>query len=123
MGARPAVNDLTVGLGARVAILADLFLLEVADIAGGFEESAGIAGDICEDWSCAPVLFRLPLVDRPHGAVELRKPRTLPARDIIVLGVVALDEDALGADSGGSRPRIRDDVAHHSDLISLGVPR
>jgi hypothetical protein len=29
----------------------------------------------------------------------------------------------LGADSGGSRPRIRDDVAHHSDLISLGVPR
>jgi 2-methylcitrate dehydratase len=29
----------------------------------------------------------------------------------------------LVADSGGSRPRIRDDVAHHSDLISLGVPR
>ena len=28
-----------------------------------------------------------------------------------------------GADSGGSRPRIRDDVAHHSDLMSLGVPR
>ena len=26
-------------------------------------------------------------------------------------------------DSGGSRPRIRDDVARHSDLISLGVPR
>jgi transposase len=26
-------------------------------------------------------------------------------------------------DSGGSRPRIRDNVAHHSDLISLGVPR
>jgi hypothetical protein len=23
----------------------------------------------------------------------------------------------LFADSGGSRPRIRDDVAHHSDLI------
>jgi hypothetical protein len=30
---------------------------------------------------------------------------------------------ANGADSGGSRPRIRDDVAHHSDLISPGVPR
>jgi hypothetical protein len=29
----------------------------------------------------------------------------------------------ITADSGGSRPRIRDDVAHHSDLISLGVPR
>jgi hypothetical protein len=27
------------------------------------------------------------------------------------------------ADSGGSRPRIRDDVAQHSDLMSLGVPR
>lgn len=27
------------------------------------------------------------------------------------------------ADSGGSRPAFRDDVAHHSDLISLGVPR
>jgi hypothetical protein len=27
------------------------------------------------------------------------------------------------ADSGGSRPRIRDDVAHHSDLMSPGVPR
>ena len=30
---------------------------------------------------------------------------------------------AKRADSGGSRPRIRDDVAQHSDLISLGVPR
>jgi hypothetical protein len=29
----------------------------------------------------------------------------------------------LTADSGGSRPRIRDDVAHQSDLISPGVPR
>jgi len=27
------------------------------------------------------------------------------------------------ADSGGSRPRIRDDVAHHSEMMSLGVPR
>jgi Zn-dependent peptidase ImmA (M78 family) len=31
--------------------------------------------------------------------------------------------DFQPADSGGSRPRIRDDVAHHSDLISPGVPR
>jgi putative transposase len=29
----------------------------------------------------------------------------------------------LNADSGGSRPRIRDDVARCSDLMSLGVPR
>src|SRR5215813_9297462 len=32
-------------------------------------------------------------------------------------------EGVKGADSRGSRPRIRDDVAHHSDLMSLGVPR
>jgi hypothetical protein len=30
---------------------------------------------------------------------------------------------ARDADSGGSRPRIRSDLARHSDLISLGVPR
>jgi len=29
----------------------------------------------------------------------------------------------LAADSEGSRPRIRDDVARQSDLMSLGVPR
>jgi len=27
------------------------------------------------------------------------------------------------ADSDGSRPAFRDDLAHHSDLMSLGVPR
>jgi hypothetical protein len=40
----------------------------------------------------------------------------MPAGDRALRAVAA-------ADSGGSRPRIRDDVAHHSDLISLGVPR
>jgi hypothetical protein len=30
---------------------------------------------------------------------------------------------AGGDDSEGSRPRIRDDVAPQSDLMSLGVPR
>jgi len=39
-------------------------------------------------------------------------------RLVVVSGLVG-----SGADSGGSRPRIRDDVARHSDLISLGVPR
>jgi putative transposase len=34
-----------------------------------------------------------------------------------------LQDSGLAADSGGSRPRIRDDVAQHSDLISLGIPR
>jgi hypothetical protein len=47
--ARPAVEGLTVGLGTRITVLADLFLLEVADIAGGFEERAGVARDIRED--------------------------------------------------------------------------
>jgi len=36
---------------------------------------------------------------------------------------VIVAEEAIIADSEGSRPRIRDDVAQHSDLISLGVPR
>src|SRR5260370_20766469 len=31
--------------------------------------------------------------------------------------------DDRSADSGGSRPPFRDDLAHHSDLMSLGVPR
>jgi hypothetical protein len=29
----------------------------------------------------------------------------------------------LGADSDGSRPGFRDDLARHSDLMSLGIPR
>jgi hypothetical protein len=33
------------------------------------------------------------------------------------------DNDPWGADSDGSRPGFRDDLAHHSDLMSLGVPR
>jgi hypothetical protein len=40
----------------------------------------------------------------------------------IAAGFVYCAIRGLIADSGGSRPRIRDDVAHHSDLISLGVP-
>jgi predicted deacylase len=44
-------------------------------------------------------------------AESLRMPELFPVDQI------------MAADSGGSRPRIRDDVAHHCDLISLGVPR
>ena len=43
-----------------------------------------------------------------------------------VAGGVALPRSAAGgrpADSDGSRPRFRDDVARHSDLMSLAVPR
>jgi hypothetical protein len=50
------------------------------------------------------------LYDRktPITAAEILSDRVVPFYD---------------ADSGGSRPRIRDDLAQHSDLISLGVPR
>src|ERR1700732_415460 len=80
VSARPAVDDLTVGLGARISVFADLFLLEVADIAGGFEKRAGVTRDIHEDWNCPPVLLRPALLDRRHRPVEFRKPRAFPAR-------------------------------------------
>jgi hypothetical protein len=57
---------------------------------------------------------------RKHSAEELeavKRPHRLAG---VQKGLLRL---YLGADSGGSRPRIRDDVAQHSDLISLGVPR
>src|SRR6516164_2829994 len=81
VGARPAVDNLTVGLGARVPVLADLFLLEVADIACGFEQGAGLACDIHENWNASPVLLGLPLIYWRHGAVECRKPWAFPAWD------------------------------------------
>src|SRR5260370_17409002 len=86
-------------------------MLEVANITGGFEKSAGLACDIREDRNASPVLLRLPLVDRPHGAVELRKPRTFPARDITVLGVIALDQDALAGPVADQR-RLRTVCRH-----------
>jgi Transposase IS66 family len=48
-----------------------------------------------------------------------------PARHLAgYAGILQADAYAgFGADSGGSRSRIRDDVARHSDLMSLGVPR
>ena len=49
----------------------------------------------------------------------------LPTRTKSAYGSVgaAYGADEPAADSGGSRPRIRDDVARQSDLMSLGVPR
>jgi hypothetical protein len=86
---------LTIGPGAGISVLADLFLLEVPDIAGGFEKGAGVARDIRKDRDVSPVLLGLPLLDRRHRRVELRKLRAFPARDILVLGVIALDKNAL----------------------------
>ncbi len=34
-----------------------------------------------------------------------------------------LSPEERSADSGGSRPAFRDDLARHSDLMSLGIPR
>lgn len=65
VGAHPAVDD------RSGSVRADLFLLEVADIASGLEKGAGFAGDIREDRGASPVFLRLALFDRPHGAVEL----------------------------------------------------
>ena len=59
------------------------------------------------------------LVQRPLLSFEaaLRRTRRIPqtAQTGYLMGI--------RADSEGSRPRIRDDVAHQSDLMSLGVPR
>jgi hypothetical protein len=57
-------------------------------------------------------------VDNGRGrsllSVALRKDETL-------LGVLSIYRQ--DADSGGSRPAFRDDLAHYSDLMSLAVPR
>jgi hypothetical protein len=49
--------------------------------------------------------------------------RRPPARTVAVSTLPEPRQGHHRADSGGSRPRFRDDLAHHSDLISLGVPR
>jgi hypothetical protein len=56
-----------------------------------------------------------------HGAPAA--PNGVSATGISARNLLSLLLKFMSADSGGSRPRIRDDVAHHSDLISLGVPR
>jgi len=52
----------------------------------------------------------------------IASPAAIPSPSAAVRAVAPASV-AVVADSGGSRPRIRDDVAHHSDLISPGVPR
>ena len=47
----------------------------------------------------------------------------VPSQGSRMYGYDYVRKTPTAADSGGSRPQIRDDVAHHSDLISLGVPR
>ena len=68
-------------------------------------------------------------VDPIHGG-KTRTELEAMLRDVAAHGPwvsahpdVILKMGVKDADSGGSRPRFRDDLAHHSDLMSLGVPR
>jgi len=62
-----------------------------------------------------------------HCPIKSHRPRTshqpprVPSSEAFWTPALATAEQV--ADSGGSRPRIRDDVARQSDLMSLGVPR
>jgi hypothetical protein len=56
-----------------------------------------------KDRNASPVLLGLAILGRSHGAVKLRKPRAFPAWDIIVLSVIALDQDALAGPAADQR--------------------
>jgi hypothetical protein len=67
-------------------------------------------------------------ISRPsHCPIKSHRPRTshqpprVPSSEAFWTPALATAEQV--ADSAGSRPRIRDDVARQSDLMSLGVPR
>jgi adenylate cyclase len=65
-------------------------------------------------------------VSRAEHATAAASPLAAPERpSIAVLPFRNLmgDPEQEYADSDGSRPPFRDDVARHSDLMSLGVPR
>jgi hypothetical protein len=71
LDAGPAIDDLTVGLAAGNAVLDGLLELEVADVADALQEIARFACDVLEEGRGAPLLFRLAVFLRCHGAVEL----------------------------------------------------
>jgi hypothetical protein len=58
-----------------------------------------------------------------EDGIEGLRDRPRPGRQPRVDAVTGMRFKERCADSGGNRPRIRDDVAQHSDLISLAVPR
>ena len=69
-----------------------------------------------------PEVLRLRPLTTAHGEevglfIPIEGERVRPAR------FADPEPMAGGDDSEGSRPRIRDDVAPQSDLMSLGVPR
>src|SRR5271165_7021476 len=101
MNADPGVKDLAFG------VFTNLFVLEVADIAGALEESFCFPGDIGKDWNAVPIFRMLgvvsPVLRWGHCRIELRQWRTVPAWDIIVLGVIALDENALAGPAANER--------------------
>jgi hypothetical protein len=58
-----------------------------------------------------------------HGVLRWHVNRGWNPADSVAIEDIPGSFRPAVADSGGSRPRIRDDVAQHSDLMSLGVPR
>src|SRR5271165_6677003 len=130
MNADPGVKDLAFG------VFTNLLVLEVADIAGALEESFCFRGDIREDRNAVPV-FRMfgvmpSLLRWGHRRIEFRQWRAIPARDITVLGVVALDQDALAGPAANER-RLRtvsrhiaaagaDERDHRVDGAGAGKP-
>src|SRR5271166_6484392 len=101
MNADPGVKDLAFG------VFTNLLVLEVADIAGALEESFCFRGDILEDRNAVPI-FRMfgvmpSFICWGHCRIEFRQWRAIPARDIIVLSVVALDQDALASPAAHQR--------------------
>jgi hypothetical protein len=74
----------------------------------------------------SPFLYEL--LNADWGRIEPHQERFPTAVEGALFGVLQAPwedwvEFPTSADSGRSRPRIRDDVAHQSDLMSLGVPR
>jgi len=105
----------------------------VSDRITGNESDAAVIAAANANWDkaaehaarCAPYLHRrLAPVDESQN----RKLSDMTTEELEAAAQEAREEiekltENEGADSGGSRPRIRDDVAHHSDLMSPGVPR
>ena len=69
------------------------------------------------------LLFHRPWLESFLFAVALAVGLTPELLPMIVSVTLARGAIRMAADSDGSRPGFRDDLAHHSDLMSLGVPR
>jgi hypothetical protein len=76
-----------------------------------------IRGDTVAAYACVPGGVSA-------DALRFRSARELEASEMSNAQLAAIWNALPGiANSDGSRPGFRDDLAHHSDLISLGIPR